>query len=176
MPNKFIYPVDESNQKKPPAKPAPEADGLTQKEKEEKTGGAGATPEAKQDSEPKKTGLPDGALSHDFDSDFQKTWDKTFETMLAFPLVSSDRTGGVILTDWMVDPKSSKGGDLPMFGAGPTLVRYRYVVKLYEKDGGTGVLLVQLAQRSSTHIWVDRPPFKEAMAKLMDKLILNMGN
>lgn len=96
--------------------------------------------------------------------------------MMAFPLVSSDRTGGVILTDWVVDPKASKPGDLPMFGAGPTLVRYRYVVKIYEKDGGTEVLLVQLAQRSSTHIWVDRPPLKEATAKLMDKLILNMGN
>ncbi len=182
LPNKFIYPVDESNPKKPAAKPAPapEDNASARKEKEEKTGAAEAKPEAKpevkQDSEPKKTGLPDGTLSHEFDSDLQKTWDKTFETMLAFPLVSSDRTGGVILTDWIVDPKYSKNDDLPMIGAGPTLVRYRYAVKLHEKDGGTELLLVQLAQRSSTHIWVNRPPLKEATEKLMDKIILNMGN
>ncbi len=176
MPNKLIYPVDESNEKKPAAKPAPESGGVTHKEKEEKTGGAEASQEAKQDSEIKKTGLPDGAVSHDFEGDFQKTWDKTFETMLAFPLIGSDRAGGVILTDWIIDPKYSKTDDLPMLGAGPTLVRYRYVVKIYEKDGGTRVLLVQLAQRSSTRTWVDRPPIKEAAAKLMDKIILNMGN
>lgn len=176
MPNKFIYPNDEPNQKKPASKPTPEENGLASKEKEEKTGGAGANPEVKKDSEQNKTGLPDGALLHDFDGDLQKTWDKTFETMLAFPLISSDRAGGIILTDWIVEPKPSKTDDLPMFGGGPTLVRYRYVVKLHEKDGGTELLLVQLAQRSSTHIWVDRPPLKEATAKLMDKLILNMGN
>ncbi|MBI3580735.1 MAG: DUF3576 domain-containing protein [Nitrospinae bacterium] len=138
--------------------------------------GTAANPEAKRDSEPKKTGLPDGALSHDFDGDFQKTWDKTLETMMALPLISSDKTGGVILTDWIVDPKYSKTDELPMFGAEPTLVRYRYVVRLHEKDGGTELLLVQLAQRSGSHVWVDRPPVKEAAEKLMDKIILNMGN
>lgn len=184
LPNKFIYPTDEPVEKRPTTRPAPEETNPLHKDKDEKPEvkpetKADAKTEVKSESKPEKAvkinGLPEGSLTHTFNKTYDRAWEKAFETMLSLPLVSSDKAGGTILTDWIVDPKSQKSDELPVFGQGPTLVRFRYAVKITDRNGSTELLLVQIAQKSATHVWVERAPVKDMTDKLMDKLISNIG-
>jgi len=120
--------------------------------------------------------LPQGSLIRSFNLDYNQAWEKVLETMLTLPIISADKSGGVITTDWIVDSKAKNVEVVPIFGAAPSIERYRYVVKLYDMGGTTEVAVVQVAQRSGPHHWIDKVPATKVSANLMNKIISNLEN
>lgn len=179
IPNKFIYPLDEPD-KKTEKSSTMESDHTVNNTVDTKP--AMAKPQSNENQvdsmvdAAKLRKLPEGALVRTFNLAYDKAWEKVIEIMLTKPLISTDRSGGIIITDWIVDPKGKIEKEGGMFSSAVSIDRERYLVKIYDLGDKVDVAIIQLAQRSGTRHWIDRPALTGLSVGLMREITLNLEN
>ncbi len=119
--------------------------------------------------------LAPNALTRTFDVEYPKGWDKTLEAMFVLPVMSVDKASGVIITDWIVDKPAYDGG-LNLFGSGVRSVRYKYLVKVYDRGGKTEVSVASQAQYSGSGGWISGTPKVIVSERLMKRIVEAIGN
>ncbi len=158
MPDHLFYPVDT---KKPEA--AAETTGAD--ETTNKTAGNGS-PEPREE----KSIYGHNALTRVFHENFDDAWDNVLDAMLNLPLISVDKSGGILITGWILDEGMSDS----VFGGGKRLVRYKYVVRLKDIGGASEVTVIPFAQVSKNRRWRDAKPAVIISEKLLINIIAKM--
>lgn len=118
-------------------------------------------------------GFPEGSLIRSSNLPFETAWEKVSNAMMSYPLVATDKAGGMVFTDWMADEKRSDPGGMFSGGSG-TVERFRFVVKVYDKNGASEVVVSQYAQRWKNNIWGSTPPRVSRTGDLMKELIAKL--
>ncbi len=124
--------------------------------------------------EARESSLGVNALARTFATPYDQGWEKTIEVLLAAPLTVIDKSSGVMITEWMVQQRVGGGMSLGLFGDGQRVIRYKYAVKVYDRDGKTEVVVIPYTQYTEGHQWLDAKPRRMISEHLMRLIVAKM--
>ncbi len=124
--------------------------------------------------EARDSSLGVNALTRTFAMPYNDAWEKTMEVMLGAPLIAVDKSGGIMITEWMVQQRMGGGIGAGLFGDGQRTVRYKYAVKLYDRGGNTEVAVIPYTQFTEGRQWLDGKPRRIISEHLMRLIVAKM--
>lgn len=122
----------------------------------------------------RESSLGNNALARTFAIPFDHAWEKTMEVMLAAPITVVDKSSGLIVTEWMVQQRIGGGVGVTIFGDGQRTVRYKYAVKIDNRDGAADVTVIPYTQYSEGRQWVDGKPRRMISEHLMRLIVAKL--
>ncbi len=102
-------------------------------------------------------------------------------TALNLPVESVDSPSGTITSDWIRPnantTNSYMGAVTSMFGAGPVIIRYRFIVRVFRTQAGQSELQIRtLGQRFINRHWVNKPLKRKKANELFSAIDERIGN
>ncbi|HJM82615.1 MAG TPA: DUF3576 domain-containing protein [Nitrospinota bacterium] len=92
--------------------------------------------------------LSDNSQSKDFKMRYGVVWERLMGAMLQLPLVSVDRSSGIIITDWKVDLDSQNSNQ----------IRYKYTIRVMDKGVGTRIRVIPFLEIMKNYNWQSGRP------------------
>ncbi|GMT41800.1 MAG: hypothetical protein IEMM0002_0211 [bacterium] len=123
-----------------------------------------------------KSGEGHSALVYVFPVEFDTGWDNILEAMLDLPLMSVDKSSGILITGWINNkgvPKK-RAASINIFGGSSKLVRYKYVVRVYDLGAVSKVKVIPFTQVMENRRWRVADPEVMVSEKLMKRIITKM--